>query len=90
MVLLLMLSRAEGALFGWQQIQGFPDLLPYGHLHNPPPPFRVERPKVRGPRSQGARGGSLQGVPRRRGRCTSDAPPGAPPALCIPLLSLIL
>ncbi|KAL4447267.1 hypothetical protein ABPG77_007300 [Micractinium sp. CCAP 211/92] len=44
--------RFEGALFDWQQIEGFPGLLPYGHMYNPPPPFRIERPKVqRHPRS---------------------------------------
>lgn len=36
----------RGAIFSWQQIQGFPDLLPYGHLEHPPPPYRIERPKV--------------------------------------------
>ncbi|KAL4443631.1 hypothetical protein ABPG75_011368 [Micractinium tetrahymenae] len=38
--------RHEGVLFSWEQIRGFPDRLPYGHLHNPPPPFRIERPKI--------------------------------------------
>ena len=36
----------RGAVFDWRQIRGFPDLLPYGHLDHPPPPYRIERPKV--------------------------------------------
>ncbi|PSC71307.1 glycosyl hydrolase family 43 [Micractinium conductrix] len=36
----------RGVAFTWQQITGFPDVSPYGHLERPPPPYRIERPKV--------------------------------------------
>lgn len=36
----------RSVVFRWQQIQGYPGRLPYGHLLQPPPPFRIERPKV--------------------------------------------
>lgn len=43
---LLAFSCRSGSIFNWRQIVGFPDRLPYGHLYNPPPPYRIERPKV--------------------------------------------
>ena len=36
----------RGVAFSWRQIRGFPGLLPYGHMDAPPPPYRIERPKV--------------------------------------------
>ncbi|KAI3423861.1 hypothetical protein D9Q98_009695 [Chlorella vulgaris] len=38
--------RFRSVVFRWQQIQGYPGRLPYGHLLQPPPPFRIERPKI--------------------------------------------
>lgn len=36
----------RNVIFRWQQIVGFPRRLPYGHLWQPPPPYRIERPKI--------------------------------------------
>ena len=36
----------RGSIFNWRSLVGFPSILPYGHLYQPPPPFRIERPKV--------------------------------------------
>lgn len=40
-------------ILSWQQISGFPDRWPYGHLDAPPPPYRIERPKLLHHKSRG-------------------------------------